>query len=73
LAALGWFFLPGKRRRRWITMAVLLLTSFSAVTAMTGCGGGFAIPKSPTETYTVTVTATSGAIQQTTTVTLTVQ
>jgi hypothetical protein len=73
LAALGLFFLPGKRRRRWITMAVLLLTSFGAVTAMTGCGGGFAIPKAPLQTYTVTVTATSGAIQQTTTVTLTVQ
>jgi hypothetical protein len=73
LAALGLFFMPGKRRRRWVTMAVLLLTSFGAVTAMTGCGGGFAIPKAPTQTYTVTVTATSGAIQQTTTVTLTVQ
>ena len=73
LAALGLFFLPGKRRRRWITMAVLLLTSFGAVTAMTGCGGGFAIPKAPLQTYTVTVTATSGTIQQTTTVTLTVQ
>jgi len=73
LAALALFFVPGKRRRRWITMAVLLLTSFGAVTAMTGCGGGFAIPKAPTQTYTVTVTATSGAIQQTTTVQLTVQ
>jgi hypothetical protein len=73
LAALGLFFIPGKRRRRWITMAVLLLGSFGAVTAMTGCGGGFALPKAPTQTYTVTVTATSGTIQQTTTVQLTVQ
>jgi len=73
LAALGLFFIPGKRRRRWITMAVLLLASLGAVTAMTGCGGGFAIPVAPTKTYTVTVTATSGTIQQTTTVTLTVQ
>jgi hypothetical protein len=73
LAALGLFFIPGKRRRRWITMAVLLLGSFGAVTVMTGCGGGFALPKAPTQTYTVTVTATSGTIQQTTTVTLTVQ
>jgi hypothetical protein len=73
LAALALIFVPSKRRRRWITMAVLLLTSFGAVTAMTGCGGGFAIPKAPIQTYTVTVTATSGAIQQTTTVTLTVQ
>jgi hypothetical protein len=73
LAALALLFVPEKRRRRWITMAVLLLMSFGAVTAMTGCGGGFAIPKAPTQTYTVTVTATSGAIQQTTTVQLTVQ
>ena len=54
-------------------MAVLLLTSFGAVTAMTGCGGGFAYPKAPNQSYTVTVTATSGAVQQTTTVQLTVQ
>jgi hypothetical protein len=73
LAALGLFFLPGKRRRRWISMAVLLLTSFGAVTAITGCGGGFAIPTAPTQTYAVTITATSGAIQQTTTVQLTVE
>jgi lipopolysaccharide export LptBFGC system permease protein LptF len=73
LAALGLFFIPGKRRRRWITMAVLLLTSFGAATAMTGCGGGFAYPKARTQTYTVTVTATSGTIQQTTTVQLTVE
>lgn len=73
LAALALFFVPGKRRRRWITMAVLLLTSFGAVTAMTGCGGGFAIPKAPTQTYTVTITATSGTVQQTTTVQLTVE
>jgi hypothetical protein len=72
LAALGWFFIPGKRRRRWITMAVLLLGSFGAVTAMTGCGGGFAFI-APNQSYNVTVTATSGAIQQSTTVQLTVQ
>jgi hypothetical protein len=73
LAALGLLFIPGKRRRRWITMAVLLLGSIGAVTAMTGCGGGFAIPKASAQAYTVTVTATSGSIQQTTTVQLTVQ
>jgi large repetitive protein len=73
LAALGLFFIPGKRRRRWITMAVLLLGAFGAVTAMTGCGGGFALPMTPAQSYTVTVTATSGTVQQTTTVQLTVQ
>jgi hypothetical protein len=73
LAALGLFFLPGKRRRRWITMTVLLLASFGAVTAMTGCGGGFSIPMTPAQTYTVTITAASGTVQQTTTVQLTVE
>ena len=73
LAAFGMFFIPGKRRKRWITLAVLLLTSFGAVTAMTGCGGGFAYPKAPNQTYTVMVTATSGTVQQTTTVQLTVE
>jgi hypothetical protein len=73
LAALGLFFIPGKRRRRWITLTGLLLASFGAVTAMTSCGGGFSIPMTPAQTYTVTVTATSGTVQQTTTVQLTVE
>jgi len=78
LAFVGLLFLPGKRRRRWITAAVLVCVSLTAFTALTGCGGGFALnqqskSQSQSQTYTVTVTATSGSVQQSTTVQLTVQ
>jgi hypothetical protein len=74
LALIGIFFLPGKRRRRWITTAILLFASLSAFTALTGCGGGFGLVKVITPTsYTITVTGTSGSEVQTTTVQLTVQ
>jgi hypothetical protein len=75
MALIGLFFLPGKRRRRWITVAVLLFASLSALTALSGCGGGFGsatTTPNPT-TYTITITGASGAEQQTTTVQLTVQ
>jgi hypothetical protein len=72
LALISFLFLPGKRRRRWITLGVLLIASLSALTALSGCGGGFAITKS-SQSYTITVTGTSGADVQTTTVQLTVQ
>ena len=49
----------------------LALASLGAVTAITGCGGGFGL-RSATS-YTITVTGTSGAEQQTATVQLTVQ
>jgi hypothetical protein len=73
LALMGIFCLPGKRRR-WITMAVLLGASLCAFTALTGCGGGFGLANvvAPTS-YSVTVTGTSGSTQQSTTVQLTVQ
>ena len=35
--------LPGRRRRRWITSALLLLASLGAFTALTACGGGFRV------------------------------
>jgi uncharacterized repeat protein (TIGR02543 family) len=70
LALIG-IFLPGKRRRRWIALGVLLVASLGAVSALTGCGGGFALANA--SNYTVTVTGTSGAFVQTTTVQLTVQ
>jgi hypothetical protein len=72
LALLSLFFLPGKKRRRWITLAVMLIASAGAFAALTGCGGGFALTN-PAHTYTVTVTGTSGANVQSTTVQLTVQ
>ena len=73
LAALGLFFLPGKRRRRWITLCLLLFASLGALTALTGCGDGFAIPAPANVSYNITITATSGSESQTTTVALTVQ
>jgi hypothetical protein len=74
LALIGLFFLPVKKRRRWITMALLLFASLGAFTALTGCGGGFGLVRViPPASYTITVTGTSGAEQQITTVQLTVQ
>jgi hypothetical protein len=71
LALLVFIFVPGEQRRRWITLGVLLLASLGA---LTGCGGGFALPKSSTPiSYAVTVTGTSGSYVQNTTVQLTVQ
>jgi hypothetical protein len=72
LALIGLFFVPGKRRRRWLALGVLLIASLSALTALSGCGGGFTLTKS-SQSYTITVTGTSGADVQTTTVQLTVQ
>ena len=76
LAGLALFFLPGKRRRRWIALGVLFFASLGTVTSLTGCGGSAAqttqSPSGPMS-YTITVTATSGADQLTTTVELTVE
>ena len=72
LAALGLFFLPGKRRRRWITLGVLLVASLGTLTALSGCGGGFSFVQ-PSQTYTLTITGTSGNDTHSTTVQLTVQ
>jgi len=72
LAFVGLLILP-RRRRRLVTLALLLFGSLGALTAITGCGGGFASPIAPATTYNITVTGTSGAVQQTTTVTLIVQ
>jgi ABC-type glycerol-3-phosphate transport system substrate-binding protein len=53
-------------------MALLLIASLGALTGLTACGGGFAIV-APPQSYTITVTGTSGTEVQTTTVQLTVQ
>ncbi len=72
LALIGLCLVPGRRCRRWIAMAVLLLASLGAFTALTACGGGFGLT-TPSQSYTITVTGTSGTDVQTTTVQLTVQ
>ena len=72
LAIVSLLFLPGKRRRRWITLALLFFASLGAFSALTACGGGFSL-KQQSQSYTITVTGTSGADVQSTTVQLTVQ
>jgi len=75
LAVIGIFFLPGKKRRHWITLAVLAIASLGAFSALTACGGGFGlvVPESGAGTYTLAITGTSGSVQQSTTVQLTVE
>jgi hypothetical protein len=74
LAVIGMFFLPGKKRRRWITLAVLALASLGAFSALTACGGGFGFRMGTAATnYSITITGTSGSAQQSTTVQLTVE
>ena len=72
LAFLGVLFWPARRRRRLLGLCAIALASLGAVTALSGCGGGFALLK-PTQTYTVTIAATGAGQTQTTTVLLTVQ
>jgi len=79
LAALLVVPLLGLRKRfsklsgiaRTLSCLLLLAGSLAPVLMLTGCGGGYYSVQ--TQTYAVTVTGTSGSIQHSTTVTLTVQ
>jgi hypothetical protein len=75
LSLIGLFLLPGKRRRRWLTLAVLFFASLGALTALSACGGGFQLPGAASTSHSITVNGanTSGAIVSSTTVQLTVQ
>ena len=58
-----------------ITLGLLLFASMGAFTALTGCGGGFGMgtATSAAMNYNITVIGTSGSVQQSTTVQLTVE
>jgi trimeric autotransporter adhesin len=63
-----------RRRRRSRFAALVGLFVFGiAVAGISGCDGGFRLPGAANNTYTINVTATSGAEVHTTTVSLTVQ
>ena len=82
----GWRWVPGatlafcipllwwrRRDRIWRLGTGLLCLLLSAGAAMlAGCGGGY-YSEAPAQSYTITVTGTSGSTQHSTTVTLTVQ
>jgi hypothetical protein len=74
LSLAGLFLTTRRARRRWVRLAVFALACLGGATAFTGCNGGFFVGSQTTpQNYTVTVTGTSGALQQTTTVQLTVE
>jgi hypothetical protein len=65
----GLLFAAKKKRVQWVTLAVLtLVCSLGA----TGCNGGISYFGDHPQTYNITVTGTSGAKQQSTTIKLTV-
>jgi hypothetical protein len=68
--------LPFRRwRRAWrgkLLLLIACLVSLAGVATLTGCGGGFLLGN-PAQSYTVTVTGTSGTDIHSTTVQLTVQ
>ena len=78
--ALGWILLPfgarlRKARRRLSRMAclvVLVLAGLFLATGLTACGGS-SNHSAPPQTYTLTVTGTSGSLANTFSVTLTVE
>jgi hypothetical protein len=84
VAAALLLLIPGWRaRKRWnakvtrafFTGAGCLLVLLGMMASITGCGAGFALPGSTTNstTYTITVTGTSGSVQHNTTVQITVR
>jgi hypothetical protein len=70
------FLIPMRRwRKAWkgkLMLLVVGLVSLASALTLMGCGAGFALVQ-PSQTYTITITGTSGTDIHTTTVQLTVQ
>jgi DNA-binding beta-propeller fold protein YncE len=63
----------GKRLGRIGALLLLLLTGVGATIALSGCGSANGFFGQPPQSYTVTITATSGTVSRSTTVNLTVE
>ncbi len=63
----------GRKIGQMLSLLLLALGGTTLAAVLTGCGGHSRASSPPPETYTLTVTATSGNIQQSTTITLDVQ
>jgi hypothetical protein len=61
-----------RNRQRLLSTGLLCVLLSVGATMLSGCGGGY-YAQPPSQTYTITVTGTSGSTQHSTTVTLTVQ
>jgi Bacterial Ig-like domain (group 3)/FG-GAP-like repeat len=80
-AALGMLLLPfagvgriRKQSRKAACLLLILLGTLSGATLLTGCGGGSSSsPSVQSQTYNIILTATSGTVQHSTTVTLQVE
>jgi sugar lactone lactonase YvrE len=75
LVSVALLILPFRRRKRIFLGLGCLLLVLGVSGVMTACGGGFALPqvKATSATYTVTVTGTSGSLQHSTSVQITVR
>jgi len=72
VAGFGLFCLTWDSFRKRRLAAFTLLTVFGGLALQVGCGGGSSTPP-PSSSYTITVTAKAGTVQQTTSTALTVQ